>query len=126
MIYLASPYSHPDAAVRQRRYEAACRAAAELIRRGHVVFSPIAHGHAIAQHGLPMDWGFGERQDRRLLAACDELWVLKLDGWEHSRGVQAEIAIARAAGKPVRFVAERADPDQVRDASMRESGGPDA
>jgi len=106
MIYLASPYSHPDAAVRQQRFESACRAAAELIRRGHVVFSPIAHSHGIAQHGLPVDWDFWEAQDRRLLAACDELWVLTLDGWRESRGVQAEIAIARAAGKPVRFVSE--------------------
>ena len=106
MIYLASPYSHPDAAVRQQRFEAACRAAAELIRQGYVVFSPIAHSHGIAQHGLPLDWGYWERHDRRLLAACDELWVLSLDGWHESRGVQAEIAIARAAGKPVRFVSE--------------------
>lgn len=71
-----------------------------------MVFSPIAHSHCIAQHGLPLDWGYWERHDERLLAACDELWVLKLDGWQHSRGVQAEIAIARAMGKPVRFVSE--------------------
>lgn len=106
MIYLASPYSHPDPAVRQARFDAACRAAAELIRRGYVVFSPIAHSHCIAQHGLPLNWGYWERHDRRFLAACDELWVLQLDGWEHSRGVQAEIAIAKEMGKPVRFVSE--------------------
>lgn len=106
MIHLCTPYTSDDSAVRQNRFQAACRAAAELIRRGHVVFSPIAHSHAIAQHGLPLDWDFWERQDRRLLAACDELWVLQLDGWGQSRGVQAEIAIARAAGKPVRFVSE--------------------
>lgn len=106
MIYLASPYTHPDAAVRQERFEAACRAAAELIRRGHIVFSPVAHSHGIAQHGLPVDWSFWERHDRRLLVACDELWVLKLDGWQQSRGVQAEIAIARELGKPVHFVSE--------------------
>lgn len=104
MIYLASPYSHPEPAVRQERFEAVCRAAAELIRQGYVVFSPIAHSHGIAQHGLPLDWGYWERHDRRLLAACDELWVLMLDGWEDSRGVQAEVAIAQAMGKPVRFV----------------------
>lgn len=92
--------------MRQERFEAACRVAAELILRGHVVFSPIAHSHSIAQHGLPVDWGFWERHDRRLFAACDELWVLTLDGWRESRGVQAEIAIARAAGKPFRFVSE--------------------
>ena len=106
MIYLASPYTHPDRDVRQERFEAACRAAAALIRRGHVVFSPIAHSHCINQHGLPVEWSYWERQDRRLLAACEELWVLQLDGWEHSRGVLAEIAIARALGKPVRFVSE--------------------
>jgi hypothetical protein len=30
--------------------------------------------------------------------------VLMLDGWEQSRGVQAEIAIARELGKPVSFI----------------------
>lgn len=109
MIYLASPYNHPDPAVRQARYDAACRAAAGLIRRGHVVFSPISHSHGIARYGLPVDWGFWERYDRQFLAACDELWVLMLDGWQASRGVQAEIAIAQSIGKAVRFVTEHAE-----------------
>ncbi len=34
MIYLASPYSHPDVAVREARFHAACRAAAEFMRDG--------------------------------------------------------------------------------------------
>jgi nucleoside 2-deoxyribosyltransferase len=106
LVYLASPYSHPVTAVRQQRFEAACRAAAALIRHGHIVFSPIVHSHSMARHGLPLDWNFWERHDRRFLAACDELWVLPLDGWQHSRGVQAEIDIALALGKPVHFVVE--------------------
>ena len=41
MIYLASPvHASPIRAVRQQRFEAACRAAAELIRQGKTVFSP--------------------------------------------------------------------------------------
>lgn len=106
MIYLASPYSHPDPAVQAERCEAVCRVAAHLIRLGHVVFSPIAHSHGIAKHGLPTDWLFWEKQDHALLAVCDELWVVTLDGWQESRGVQAEIAMARALGKPIRYVAE--------------------
>ena len=47
MIYLASPFSHPDAGVRQQRFEAACRAAAALIRQGKTVFAPIAHSYGI-------------------------------------------------------------------------------
>jgi len=37
MIYLASPYSHPDKNVMNRRYVAAVKATAELMRRGVVM-----------------------------------------------------------------------------------------
>lgn len=104
MIYLASPYSHPDANIREQRFRDACIAAARLIRAGHVIFSPIAHGHPIAEHGLPIDWQFWERQDREQLERCDEIVVLMLDGWKESVGVQAEIRIAGELGKPVRYV----------------------
>ena len=105
MIYICSPYSHPDAAVRQQRFEAACRAAAALICQGQTVFSPIAHSHAICCYGVPLDWQFWQRHDRRYLEVCDEVVVLMLDGWRESVGVQAEIAIARELGKPVTFLA---------------------
>jgi hypothetical protein len=104
-IYLASPYSDPDPAVREQRFVAACRAAAELIRQGKTVFSPIVHGHTICRYGLPLDWRFWERHDRRFLEVCDEVVVLMLDGWRESVGVTAEIAIARELGKPVTFLA---------------------
>ena len=104
MIYLASPYSHPEAEVRQRRFDAACRAAAALIRQGRTVFSPIAHSHAICRYGVPLDWRFWQRHDRRYLQVCDEVAVLMLEGWRESLGVQAEIAIAREYGKPITFL----------------------
>lgn len=104
MIYLASPYTHPDSEVRRQRFEAACRAAAELIRMGKTVFSPIAHSHAICLYGLPLDWRFWERHDRRYLEMCDEVVVLMLDGWRESAGVQAEIEIAQSLGKPVSYL----------------------
>jgi nucleoside 2-deoxyribosyltransferase len=104
VIYLASPYSHPDPIVRERRFREACLAAATLLRAGHAVFSPIAHSHPLVEHGLPTDWSFWERQDREHLARCDEVLVLMLEGWEASVGVREEIRIARELGKPVRFV----------------------
>jgi hypothetical protein len=104
MIYLVSPYSHPDAAVREHRFREACRAAAALLRAGHAVISPIAHSHPLVEHGVPTDWSFWEEQDRELLACCDEVVVLMLDGWDQSVGVREEIRVAREIGKPVRFV----------------------
>lgn len=95
LIYLASPYSHPDEGVRQQRFEAACKAVAELTRRGHLVFSPIAHGHAIAQAaGMETTWKTWEALDSLLLKRSNALWVLGLEGWDRSVGIRAEIVMA--------------------------------
>jgi hypothetical protein len=104
MIYLASPYSHPNAAVRAHRFREVCRAAAMLLSAGHAIFSPIAHSHPLVEHGLPTDWFFWQRWGQNMLTRCDEVVVLQLDGWIDSVGVQAEIALARSLGKPLQFV----------------------
>lgn len=104
MIYLASPYSHPDPVVREERFRAACRATAALLRAGEVVFSPIVHSHPLVGFTLPTAWAFWERIDRVYLERCDEVVVLMLDGWNESVGVREEIGIARRAGKRVRFL----------------------
>ncbi|MCC7424464.1 MAG: DUF1937 family protein [Planctomycetaceae bacterium] len=105
MIYLASPYTHPDTQVREQRFREACRATAGLMLAGHAVFSPILHSHPLVGHGLPAAWDFWERIDREHLQRCDEVLVLMLDGWEESVGVAAEIRIAGELGKPVGYLA---------------------
>lgn len=105
MIYLASPYSHPDPAVREERYRAACRAAATLLLAGQPVYSPIAHSHPLVAYGLPADWSFWQRHDREMLARCDEVLVLMLPGWRESVGVREEVRLACELGKPVGYLA---------------------
>ena len=105
LIYLAVPYLHPDPKVRQRRFEQANRVAAELMRAGVHVFSPISHVHPIAQHGLPIGWDFWEAYDRRFVSVCKAMVVLQLRGWEQSKGVQSEIQIMRSLGRPVFYTA---------------------
>jgi nucleoside 2-deoxyribosyltransferase len=104
VIYLASPYSHADPAVREARYRAACRTTAAMLKAGLVVFSPIVHSHPLVAFDMPTGWDFWERIDRAYLTRCDEVVVLTLDGWKESTGVRAEIALARDLGKPVRFL----------------------
>jgi hypothetical protein len=106
MIYLASPYSHPDPLVRQARFEAACQATADLVRAGHAAFSPIVHGHPLVRFGLPTDWSFWQRFDIERIRRCDEVLVLQIDGWRESEGVRAEVKLASALGKRVEFVRE--------------------
>lgn len=104
MIYLASPYSHPDPAVREQRFRAACRATVALLCAGEHVFSPIVHSHPLVAFAMPTAWAFWERIDRAHLERCDEVMVLMLDGWAHSVGVREELRIARELGRPVRFL----------------------
>jgi nucleoside 2-deoxyribosyltransferase len=106
MIYLATPYNHPDPAVRQARFELACRIAARFIRAGLVVFSPIAHSHPIVTYGkgLPVEWSYWEAQDRDFIERCDAVYVCMCDGWQSSMGVQAEIRIAQELGKPIVYI----------------------
>jgi hypothetical protein len=89
----------------EQRFDAACRFAGQLMSQGHVVFSPIAHTHPIAVRcELPRGWDFWERFDREFVLSARKLVVLMLDGWDSSKGVAAEIAIAMEAGIPIEYM----------------------
>lgn len=104
MIYLASPYSHPDPAVREDRFRAACRTVVAMMQANEVVYSPIVHGHPLVRYGLPSDWSFWQPSSRAFLMRCDAVAVVRLDGWQESVGVREEIRLAEALGKPLRFL----------------------
>lgn len=103
MTYLASPYSHPDPAVRLRRYEEAAQACAKLCKSIHV-FSPIVHWHEIAQrHVLPTDAAHWWDYNRSFLRRCDSVIVLELPGWDLSEGVTLEIKLATYLSIPITY-----------------------
>lgn len=104
LVYLACPYSHPDRDVRLARFEAANKAASVLMRQGMKVFSPISHTHSIAEAGeLPLGWEFWNDYDRAFIERSCKVIVLRIDGWQQSAGVTAEIAIAEELSIPVEF-----------------------
>lgn len=102
-IYLAGPYSHELATVRHDRYVALSKKAAELMRDGHVVYSPITHGHVIARSNeLPTEFNeFWRKQCFEMLRHSSQVMVLRLDGYHDSVGVNAEIGLAIQLGIPV-------------------------
>ena len=107
LIYLAVPYSHPDPQVKQRRFDAVNKVAAKLMKDGNYIFSPISHTHPIALAGeLPGDWQYWEGYDRTILEMCKKIIVLKLDGWEKSSGVNAEIKLAKELGLEIEYYEE--------------------
>lgn len=104
LIYLASPYSHPQMGVRAQRFEEVCRFTGEAMNAGFHVFSPIAMMHSVALRcALPGDWTYWEEYDRKILTVCGEMWVACLPGWKESNGVGAELGIADQLRLPVRF-----------------------
>ena len=105
LVYLATPYSHPDPEVSLARYEAVNKKVVELMRLGLHIYSPITHNHPLALLGdMPIEWSYWERYDRLMLSFCSEMIVLRLDGWEESVGVTAKIQIARNMGMPIKYV----------------------
>lgn len=107
--YLASPYSHPDPLVREERFRLACKAAAMLMARGEIVFCPIAHSHPIEVE-MPDCHGheFWLRQDQPFLAGASKIVLLKIDGWDASKGVAYELAWAEVNNIPVEILHEPA------------------
>lgn len=107
LVYLASPYSHADPSVREERYRAAKKKAAELMQAGHVVFCPIAHSHPIAED-LPEEFvvnhEFWMTQDLPILRAAERVCVLMLPGWMASLGVRRELEEARKHGIRVEYI----------------------
>jgi len=104
LVYVATPYSKYHLGQTIAAIHAA-QATAELMRRGFVAVSPIAHSHAVATYGNldAMDWTLWKRQDQPLMNAADALVVVMMTGWQESVGVQAEIEHFVATRKPVVF-----------------------
>ena len=105
LVYLASPYTHPDPWVRQERYEQALAAQTRLLDRGEFVFSPIVQTHySDMKLRQSKDHAFWMRLALEYLHRCDALLILTLEGWQWSKGVKAEMDAAKLAGLPVEFM----------------------
>lgn len=105
LIYLACPYTHPDPAVREKRFRIANRVAGRLLSEGRFCFSPISMSVPIAEDaGLSGAWDFWAKFDRALLERCQKVVVIDIEGTANSVGVNAELAIAAELRLPIEYV----------------------
>jgi len=108
LIYLASPYTHASKKVVYERFEKVLRLTAHLIGKGYFVFSPIAYAHIMAsRYEMPTDWNFWLSFDEKFISKCDKLMIFKLKGWKKSKGVQAEIKLAKKYKIPVEYIEDK-------------------
>ena len=105
MIYIASPYSDDDPAIRQHRFEQARDCVLFHTKKGTLALSPIMYFHQLAvDNDLALDADSWWLLNRQLMDACDELHVLKMDGWQDSLGVQKEIEYALRTSMYVEYI----------------------
>lgn len=105
LVYLATPYSSPDAQVMHDRFMSVNLVAAKLMSQGTHIFSPISHTHPIALAGdLPRGWEFWRTYDEAIMGCCCKMIVLFLPGWQESKGIQEEMTLAKTLGIPIEFI----------------------
>ena len=107
--YLASPYAGYAgyAGNRWTAFKLVCQNAALLLRAGIPVFAPIAHSHPIATSEIQLPGGDHDLWlplDEKFMAVSRGLIVLKLAGWDKSKGVTWEIDWFTARGLPVVYM----------------------
>lgn len=106
LIYIASPYTHPDPRIVEWRVKAVALFVSRMIRTDQVLselvlplggqenprtfFSPILHSHPMAVM-IPGDYEAWRHVDEAWMDMSDEMWVLQLPGWKDSKGIKAEI-----------------------------------
>lgn len=104
-IYLAAPYYDNFPEIRQHRYDLITKITAKLMKSGYIIFSPITHSHYLAEYydcpNEPMFWSRWYLSFLKHWAT--NLWVVKLYGWECSKGVLKEIRYAKKYGLHIRY-----------------------
>jgi len=111
MIYLASPYTAPPGpnkkAIEEERYQSVLRFAGRLLAKRNKVWSPVVHCHVLAQlYDLPTDHLFWKEFNHDFIRRCDGMYVAKIEGWEHSAGIEDEVNFAYLLGVSVTYIDE--------------------
>lgn len=106
LTYLASPYSDSNAEVVANRMTTFNNIDGQLLRAGKFTVSPLSKTFGLQASQLPSDWEYWQHYSRKLLAKCDEMYVIMSPGWETSEGVQGEIDFAHEHNIPVIYISD--------------------
>lgn len=107
MIYISCPYWDEDFRVRAQRVDTATTLAAELSARGYYAYSPITHGHEIAEvaadYDIDIEESFWLEHSLEMLTtmAGSALVLFSLHGHGQSKGMKAEYELAVKYHRPM-------------------------
>lgn len=105
MVYVAAPYSNIVNKPALMRSIAKFCGEYMIAHPGEYAITGLVHHYACEDNPtLGTDYQFWETFCQGFIQRCDKVVVLKIDGWETSKGVAAEIDYATHLGRPVEFV----------------------
>lgn len=97
MIYVAAPYSSPLVGIQEQRLERTIEFVLHLTSRGVTAFSPVTYFYPLARAlNLPEDATTWHNHNMQFLRRAEAMFVLRLTGWDQSKGVQVEMKLAKA------------------------------
>lgn len=97
IVYVAAPYSSPLVGVTQQRLEKTWAFTMRLISEGHTAFSPVCYFDPMATAmKLPTTADYWHQHNMQFLRISQAIFVLRLTGWDQSKGVMLETKLAKA------------------------------
>jgi len=105
-IFVGGPFNgtEEEKKIRTEKIAVYC---VKLFNEGNSPISGLLMGLTFAQYGnLPTDTNTWIKFCENMLKGCDELHILKLEGWDKSSGVKMELEEARKLGIVIKFIEE--------------------
>lgn len=108
LVYVASPFSSDSPWKEEHNFSLATKWIGRLQVENPdcALFAPITQSYTLKQFepDLGTTFAFWANIDYTFLGKSDELWVLTMDGWKESIGVQAEIKFAEENNIPIKYL----------------------
>jgi hypothetical protein len=124
LIYLSIPYTHLYRITMEQRVLYADFLAAEFLKMGVNVLSPITQSHRLVPYlgneKKYSSWDFWKEIDLDFIDRCDCMVVCRIKGWKKSIGVSAEIEYCKKENVPT-FYLDFGDEENVVDFEKMEN-----
>lgn len=114
LIYLASPYTYKSKipfvswAVRLYRYRLITKIAGLLHEQypNCAFILPITMSHHTIKYMKDKcsGWETWGKRDLFYISKCDEVWIVMMNGWRKSKGVNAESRRASKLNLPIKYI----------------------
>lgn len=104
-VIVVGPFNTTDVELKKNRVHTIATYCAKIFHEGMIPVSALLSGLAFAEHAeLPTDTMTWANFSKQYVKGCDEMHVLKLDGYDTSRGVLLEIEEANRLGIKVVYI----------------------